>query len=485
MKRARRFFLHVKHEDHAVWRRALTRGDRHLLEIAEGVCPLLAQTQIRRRVPLAFVDAQFTSDDRVLGLCVARDLDALDLHTRAALHGELEAQGVVFFVRNELRLDVDERVAGIAVTVGEGLHVRRHLGAREQIAAANLCAVEQLLAIKERVGVDGARWVEHVDDEVAADVHRTQPVLLAFSDRDREREARFILAQLHARLADSDVDETAILVDRFDGEGVDFAAFDFVRAPLGEQPQRMGFAGAQDGQDVVGGDRVVADQDDLFDLHLGGFGDDEDDVDELALFLCLGTRGRRRIVGIAVGDRFVALVGEDIEQAAALALAGGARRRTDLVADLGEEVALVDVELLDLRDVGAHPRDVEDLKRLEVDDVFDVVFADLAVALVEHLVERRLFGQLVDKDDRLVFAFTGLDHDILKDVHVPDAAHVALQRFAIGLAIDAALDVHKDGVGLDLLDADDPHFGDHAGFGLVRDENALFLGAFAGGFLRR
>ena len=107
------------------------------------------------------------------------------------------------------------------------------------------------------------------------------------------------------------------------------------------------------------GDVRVPEEADLLHLHLGVLVDDEDHVDLVV------------------------------------------RPLLEAVADLGEEVALLDVLLLDLLHVLADGGEVEEGERLQLDRVLQVVLGELVVALDARLAHRGPLGDAVDEDRRV------------------------------------------------------------------------------------
>ena len=142
--------------------------------------------------------------------------------------------------------------------------------------------------------------------------------------------------------------------------------------------------------------------------------------------------GLHRVAELGVGDVLVAderdaphrhrLVLGDLELDDDLVLA----LRLDRVLDVGEEVALLRVGVLDLLHAAAHGRHAEDRVGLELDGLVQLLVVELVVPLVGDLLD---VGPLADdepQDDALVVRGE-IDLDVLEEAGVPQGVHVPRQ----------------------------------------------------------
>jgi len=119
----------------------------------------------------------------------------------------------------------------------------------------------------------------------------------------------------------------------------------------------------------------------------------------------------------ADGDRLV-LGDRELDDHLVVAL------RLDRALDVGEEVALLGVGILDLLDAAADRRDAEDRVGLDLDRFLELVVLDLAVALELDGLDVRALADEEAQDDAVVLA-RHVDFDVVEEARVPERADVA------------------------------------------------------------
>ena len=200
------------------------------------------------------------------------------------------------------------------------------------------------------------------------------------------------------------------------GEGL---AVEDAAGSLGDQAQVPADAGVHVGPQILVVDRLVTYEGDAADDDLARLVDDQVDVD----------------------------------------LAGLALDRADRVVDVGEEEAALDVDALDLLDVGLDHPEVEDRVLGQVEDLVDVVEFDLAVALDDDLPDRRPLPDPVGEDDARG-AELAVDGDVVELAEPPEALEIGGERGGLDQLPGLRLDLEEHRLGLDPAVALEANLGD-------------------------
>ncbi len=120
-------------EDHLVGGRTLLGGDVDPLEVPQRVDAPLGGLDLGLRVELRLLDLHLATDHLVAGLGVPLDLDPLDPGQRASPDGDDDVDLFVEGVDLRLRVGLHAVVAGVTVEGADGLQVLDDLGAVEPI----------------------------------------------------------------------------------------------------------------------------------------------------------------------------------------------------------------------------------------------------------------------------------------------------------------------------------------------------------------
>ena len=105
-------------------------------------------------------------------------------------------------------------------------------------------------------------------------------------------------------------------------------------------------------------------------------------------------------------------------------------QRLELVGDLGQVVALLDVLLLDLLDVLLHRHQVEDGEGLHLDGVLEVVLGQLVVADDGGLADGGALGDLEDQHGAAGAALD-LDHHVGEEAELHEGPDVGLDAAGV------------------------------------------------------
>src|ERR1019366_3442585 len=163
----------------------------------------------------------------------------------------------------------------------------------------------------------------------------------------------------------------------------------------------------------------------------------------------------------AHGDR---LVLDDLELDDDLVLA----RAHHVVADVGEEEALLAVGVLDLLHAPAHGGHAQDRVRLDLDGLVELVVLDLVVALERDLFDVRALAHDEPEHDAAVVGGQ-IDLDVFEEARVPDGVHVAREVRDLEELRRLLAQIGEDVVARYAGVADDVDGDDREPFGLIGD----------------
>ena len=158
--------------------------------------------------------------------------------------------------------------------------------------------------------------------------------------------------------------------------------------------------------------------------------------------------------------------------------------RNDGVVDVGEEVALLGVGVLDLLHAAAHGRHAEDRVGLDLDGLVQLVVVELVVALVGHLLDVRLLPDDEPQHDAAV-AGGQVDLDVLEETGVPQGMDVAREVLDLEEMPGLLAQVREHVLAAHPAVADDLDGGDGQALGLLRQRRRqAHRGLGRGGRLR-
>jgi hypothetical protein len=298
--------------------------------------------------------------------------------------------------------------------------VSSHHGAREPVAGLRAEAIAQRATAAE--GVDLVALGVHLGDPQSTDAV-PRPLAHVHDDVDEAAVGR----ELHPGLRDLDGEVAAVVVGRV--QQVDVVAKGlFAKVPRrGEEREEVRGRGRHHPAQVAVGDAVVPDEPDGAHLHLRALHDAEHHVDLVAL-----PPGGLHPVG-----------------------------------DLGEEEALLGVEVDDLLHVAPQGELRQHRAVAEVDGLAELVLVDLVVALEAHGVDARALLQR-EHHGHAALGVVGAHGHVAKEPEVPQRAGVALRAGAVEAVADVG--AHRVGELLfvhpheaHVAHADHPSAGAHRG----------------------
>ena len=376
LERTGELLLHRDFEQHLVVGGAALLVDLDAVEEAERGDAGLRGAHAGAAVEIAFGDAHLPADHLVARLVVADDLDLLDGDRLALLEHVGEIDQPLLGIDGRVRCDVRVCVALVLVDVEQPVHVVLQASLGETLAAPGGDEGEQLFPGYQQVSGD-------VD---LADVER-----LAFVDGHGDEDVALVRRQLDRGLAELHVDVALIEIQALEHDLVALECFLAIRPCAGEEGERPSLLREHGVLQLGVAEGAVADEADL--LH----------------------RDLRMLVDLEDHVHFV--VG----------------KRDGLRRDLREEESLLDVLLLHLLRGLAHCFLVEDLERLHLDGVLEVVLRELLVALQLHFADR---GLLADHHREHVPGEGGLcgadvDLDVVEITHPPHRQQRALHLFLV------------------------------------------------------
>ena len=329
-----------------------------------------------------------------MGQRVAVDVDALDVSARAFGDVEGDLHRPRFGIAAEFGIDVGkgitEQTGGLAQALDRVL---------DQLGVVPIVLLHRQQRL-EHFGLEVAQLALHVD--VA------KLVALAFLDDIRDDEILLVAGQLGDRRNDAEIGVAVLQVKQAELLLVIGQTIGIVAGVRRQDRQQARLLGRHFVLQVAVAELLVAEDADLANLRLRSFVDFEHDIDAVLV------------------------------------------ERHHLGLDGRSEAALTLVQLDDAGDVGADFRAGEDLARRELDLGPDLVFLQALVALQDHAVDHRVFGDL----DRQRTIIVG-DLKILEQLGRGEVFQGLIKNRAIIALTNAQPQVRQDRLRFEPLVADD------------------------------
>src|SRR5580704_14927802 len=369
------------------------RGCRNvdLLEEAEGAQALLAAAHFGGAESVTLGEAEFPPDHLVEGAGVARDVDAFDIDARTLLDVEGHVDREIVLVAPDVGADVDEGVAQGAYEVRQCRN-----GFFDRAGVVPVAFGHREIALQD---------VDIESLEARGDLDLAELVSFALVDGEGDEKSLPVGRQLGDRRHDAEIGVALREVELAQQLAIEVEAVGVVAVVRRQEAVPGAFARADLAAQRAVAEMLVADEADALNARDVAFADLEDEV-------------------------YTTLVELD-----------------DLGVDRRVVAAAAAIDGQDTFDVGLHARARENLARLRLHFVAQLVVFDLAVTLEGDAVDDRVLGDFHDQGRPL-----HVDHDICKKSGPEQRLQRAVgRRRVVGLAfLELEIGANRLGFGADV-----------------------------------